>query len=61
MRKENIQLGCYEYQAIYRSKMGLFIYIRSVHEEMKVDCNQCDYRAITLGNHTTHMKKYMKE
>ena len=61
MRKENIQLGCYECQAVYRSKMGLSLQRRSVHERMKIDGNQCDYKAITHGNLTTHMKKYMKE
>ena len=61
MRKENIQLGCYECQAVYRSKMGLSLHRRSVDEGMKIDCNQCDYNAITHGNLTTHMNKYMKE
>lgn len=61
MRKENVQLGYNEYEAIYRSKIGLSLYIRSEHGGVKIDGNQCDYRAITDGNLTSRMKKYMKE
>ena len=61
MRKGNVQLGCNECEAIYRSKMGLSLHIRSVHKGVKIDGNQCDYRAFTDGNLTSYMKKYVKE
>ena len=50
------QYGCNECKAVYTSKKGLSLHIRSVHEGVKYDCDHCDYRATTQGSLTTHIK-----
>ena len=54
MRKGNVQLGCNEFEAIYRSEMGLSLHIRPVHG-VKIDGNQSEYRAINDGNLTSNI------
>ena len=54
--QENIGFSFNKCGTAYRSRLGLFQHIRSVHEERKYDCNQCDYIATRQDYLTTHIK-----
>ena len=36
--------------------MVILLHINTVHEGVRYDCNQCDYRYTQQGKHTTHIK-----
>ena len=57
--KPNLNLMCYSCnicQKVYKSKHGLSLHIKSVHEENRYPCDQCQYKAREKG----HLKKHIQ-